>query len=250
MKTRLDDWIDPRHLSETAIAAAAARFAADPYQTIWFDNFLLEPRLEALRALYEGDGVFGPWFGLFDPTTEARLRFVDAEEFAAAPDERRFEQETVLTGAPPTRPLAHGYIVHQQFLSFCRKEPLRRFLERITGCDPISVHSFQSRITGPGHYVRPHNDSDSRRRLCLILYPGRAWSPNHGGLFQQFHPDGRTRRLEPQPNRLVVFRVSTDSLHEVEPVTAEAPPRWGYTVWMGEPTDGAAVRETPGQGQR
>jgi hypothetical protein len=239
MKARLEDWIDPRHLSETAIAAAAARFAADPYQTVWFDNFLLEPKLEGLRALYEGDGVFGSWYGLYDRTNSAGLRFVDAEEFEAASDEQRFEQETQLTGAPPDRPLALGYIIHRQFLDFCGKEPLRRFLERITGYAPVGVNSFQSRITGPGHYVRPHDDNGVGRRLCLVFYPGRVWEPAHEGWFRQFHPDGSTRRLEPQPNRLVVFRVSKNSLHEVEPVAAAAPPRWGYTVWMGEPGSGA-----------
>jgi hypothetical protein len=235
MRDRLEDWIDPRHLSEAAIAAAAARFAADPYQTVWFDDFLLEPRLEALRALYEGDGVFSPWYSLYDRTRNDGVRFVGAEEFTASSEEQKFEMETKLTGAPPDRPLAHGYIVHQQFLGFCGKEPLRRFLERITGCDPVGVDSFQSRITGPGHYVRVHNDDGVGRRLCLVFYPGRAWEPAHEGWFRQFHPDGSTRRLEPQPNRLVVFRVSEDSRHEVEPVAAAAPPRWGYTVWMGKP---------------
>lgn len=234
MKDRLEDWIDGRHLSEDAQAAAAGRFADDPYETVWFDDFLRPDRLEALRAIFERDGRFEPWLGLYGLEDRARLRFVDAAEFAAAPPSLRFEEETILVGPRPDRPLAPGWLLHAQFLQFCHRPPFVEFLRRVTGIDPVGVNSHQVRITHPGHYVGRHTDASGGRRMCLVLYCGREWDASDAGRFIQFHPDGRTRTLEPRPGRLVLFRTSRHSDHEVERVADGAHPRFAYTIWMGD----------------
>jgi len=227
----LADWINPEHLSEAAQAAAAGRFASDPYDCLWLDDFLLPGRLDSLRDLFRQDGLFLPWFGLYGASKDSPLTFVDKAAFAAAPPERKFEEETVMRGPRPGREMSRGYLTHLKFLHFLAQPAFLGFLERLTGINPGGVHSCQVRISEPGHYVGPHKDSGRGRELCMVLYPGERWHPRENGHLIQFHPDGRTRKLEPRPNRLMMFRVSDRSVHAVEPVTLA--PRWGYTVWMG-----------------
>jgi Rps23 Pro-64 3,4-dihydroxylase Tpa1-like proline 4-hydroxylase len=131
--------------------------------------------------------------------------------------------------------MAPGWLTHIKFLMFCRQAPFRGFIQRIIGVDPIGVNTNHTRITGPGQFVRKHTDAVPGRRMTMVLYPGREWRPSEGGLFRQYRRDGECRSLDPLPNRVVLFRVSPTIAHDVEPVSAGAPPRWGYTIWLGEP---------------
>src|SRR6185437_12274961 len=54
----LTGWIDPRHLTESAIAAMARRFAGDPHHAVIIDDFLAQPRIAALRRLFSTEGEF------------------------------------------------------------------------------------------------------------------------------------------------------------------------------------------------
>jgi len=133
-----------------------------------------------------------------------------------------------------------GYLSHLTFMYFCRQPCLREYLHQITGIDPVGINSYQVRITRAGDYVRPHTDyakprpdGTEERKMCLILYTGRHWQASDDGLFRQFNPDGTSRTMEPIPNRLVLFRTTPQSLHEVEKLSPTAGPRWAYTVWMG-----------------
>lgn len=234
MSERLEDWIDARHLTPAALDHAAARYAADPFETLWFDDFLRADRLDALRGLFETDGIFAPWFGVYDNTQRTNIRFVDAAEFNAASEEQRFERETTLTGPQPQRVMAPGWLTHVKFLYFCGQPPFRQFVQAVTGIDPLGVQSKQIRITGPGHYVRSHTDRLDGRRFCLVLYASRSWQPSDAGRFRQHRPDGNARTLDPLPNRALLFRTTKESFHQVELLSDTAAPRWGYSVWLGE----------------
>jgi hypothetical protein len=101
----LEDWINPRYLTESVFAAASSRYHRDPCASLWLDDFLRQPRLEALRGLFRRDRHFAPWFGLNGDAGSNNLVVVDRSADEAAPPERRFEQETVLVG-PKSRGLA------------------------------------------------------------------------------------------------------------------------------------------------
>jgi hypothetical protein len=227
----LEDWINPQHLTEPALAAAAAHYHRDPYESLWLDDFLRQPRLDALRGLFHRDGHFAPWFGLYRDASRNGLEFVDRITYEAAPPERRFEQETVLAGPKPGREMAPGFLTHVRLLHFLDQQPFLGFLARLTGIEIEGVVDSQIRISEPGHFVGRHRDNGFGRQLCLVFYPGESWQPSEGGHLVQYQPDGGSRQVEPRPNRLVLFGVSERSFHAVEPVRTV--PRWGYTVWMG-----------------
>lgn len=218
MSVSLGDWINPWHLGEEAVAAAAARFAGDAWQTVWFDDFLCPARLEDLRILYETDGDFHPWYYDFGSTSAAQT-----------PES---EQELVMRAAKPDRRMGIGYLTHLLLCTFVNSPPFLDHLGRITGIRPDGIQGFQVRISLPGRHVRPHTDNTAGRRLCMVFYPGRRWQPADGGRFQQLSGGRVMRELDPLPNRLVLFKVSDTSMHAVSPLAQDASPRWGFTIWM------------------
>lgn len=218
MTSNLHDWINPRHLDHAAMAAAATHFAEDPCSTVWFDDFLTPNRLEALRMIYESDGDFHPWYGDFGGISHSDTGW-----------------ELVLKSPKPGRHAGTGYLTYLLLCNVINSPAFAGYLARITGIRPDAIQGLQVRITPPGHRVKPHTDNIKNRRLCLVLYPGRHWQPGYGSRFLQMREGRVVRELEPLPNRLVIFKVSDQSLHAVEPLAETAPPRWGLTIWMSAP---------------
>lgn len=230
MAGALSDWINGSHLTEEALDAAARRYREDPYETVWLDDFLLPHRLDGLRELYRQDGDFAPSYGIYGEDGGARSA-VDEATYLATPAHRRFEKEYVLRGAKPGHEMGRGCLLHMMFLRFCAQPTFQAFLWRLTGVNPGGIHSHQVRIMAPGHHVGRHQDVAPGRQLTMVFYPGDSWTPDENGCLVQFRADGRSRRIEPHPNRVVLFRISAHSSHAVEPVVDTS--RWGYTVWMG-----------------
>lgn len=226
MSMPLEDWIDPRHLTEAAIADASHRFAADPHESMWFDDFLLDYRIADLRLLWDRDGEFVPWHGDYGADVPGHPGLADSEvELAFSAPRSGHEMRT-------------GYLTLLMFAHFLNGAAFRAYMERISGVALAALLGTQIRIAPPGHFVRPHTDHVGNRKLCLVLYPGPDWRPQDGGRLRQMRRGERERTLDPLPNRLVAFRVSERSLHAVDPVSPTATPRRGLTIWMGDPAEG------------
>jgi 2OG-Fe(II) oxygenase superfamily len=174
-------------------ALARAWRAAQPFRHLVCDDFVPAEALPALLAILEEepveryeDDIFAFEASAPEPSTEELRGLRDA--FAA-------------TLAPP--------------------------LSRITGRD---VHRADMRAYAyrAGHYLLPHTDHQAGLgRVLAFAYYLPSPEPPDGGELELFrcrraHGELVTtepaRQIEPRPNRLVVFEVGEDSLHQVREV--------------------------------
>jgi hypothetical protein len=172
---------------------ARAWRAAQPFPHLVFDDFAPEPALpELLAALeeepverYEGD-IF-----VFDASAPE----------PATPELRALRESFASTLAPP--------------LSRISGRRLRR----------ADMRAFAYRI---GHYLLPHSDhqEDLGRAIAYIYYLPTPDPPSGGELElfacrserDELVSTDSAKLIQPRPNRLVVFEVSTLSLHQVREV--------------------------------
>lgn len=239
-------WINSRHLSDEAINRYAAQFAADPHATLWLDDFLLSPKLSALRSLFVADGDFQPIYGLYGGKREARREGTQEEWEQAAP-EKRFDHELLYAGPRRGAEMGAGAVHHMIFRNMVGSSAFLALLRRIIGYDPGGAQGMQTRITCRGHVVGLHSDAAQGRRLCTVLYLSEGWRPEFGGRLRQYRPDQPSRSLEPLENRFVLFRPYPEAKHDVEPLTAAAAEwrRYAITTWHGEAdalSDGGAAQ--------
>jgi SM-20-related protein len=84
----------------------------------------------------------------------------------------------------------------------------------------------------PGAFYKKHLDrhqTNSARKLSLILYLNLDWEPSHGGELVMYDKSGiELQRIQPIGGRLVSF-LSEDFPHEVLPATRE---RRSLTGWF------------------
>ncbi|MCA9617750.1 MAG: 2OG-Fe(II) oxygenase [Myxococcales bacterium] len=90
----------------------------------------------------------------------------------------------------------------------------------------LSRVSLRGYAFGPGHYLLPHHDRDrDASRLVAFAYYLAVERPLSGGELELFACDPGSpetpsvRKIDPRPNRLVLFEVSDASLHQVREVT-------------------------------
>jgi Rps23 Pro-64 3,4-dihydroxylase Tpa1-like proline 4-hydroxylase len=101
---------------------------------------------------------------------------------------------------------------------------LRGQLEAWTGVAPLSprVDMFASRYEA-GAFLAPHADAVRGRRLAYVLYLSslRSGDGGHLNLLRGSRRDSTrvVKRLVPRFNHLVLFAVSTRSLHSVSRVS-------------------------------
>jgi hypothetical protein len=80
----------------------------------------------------------------------------------------------------------------------------------------------------PGDHMYPHLDNShnysrtKRRVAALIYYLSDTWSGDYGGDLELCHRDGRSRRVEPRSNRLLILEL-TDNWHGIRPVVGPKP---------------------------
>lgn len=206
----MENWIAPHHLTSTALEQHRRRFESDPNQSIVFDNLFIPERLDALRSLFREDGVFKP------------IR-------------TEYHQTEVLEKPQRADNLSLGWAAFLLFRAFFASPSMLQFLRGATGIDPVSLLNLQARIMTRANYIGPHNDGRPNRTLCGVVYVGENWRESDGGCFRFVNSDGSTRVIEPLPNRMLLFRVGRKSHHDVEPMSAVAPPRWTFSVWFGTP---------------
>lgn len=104
----------------------------------------------------------------------------------------------------------------------------RAWVEAVTGM-PVARADARAFAYLEGHYLLPHADDDDGHRRVAYAFYVQNLGPLEGGELELFActREGdvitETRaagRIEPRPNRWVLFEVSPRSLHQVREVTA------------------------------
>jgi hypothetical protein len=235
---RIEQWINQEHLEVERQAMYAATFTSLHYPSIVIDNFLRPEKLAALRHLFATEGRFEEKFYLGawvhgHPSEEA----VPAEVWRAAPEAHRASVECIYIGPQPDHRMGLGTIANMKFAELLRSPMFMNFLEAVTGIKCMTLTGFMTRILVGGQYITPHNDFAEDRDLCGVFYLSEDWRPNYGGCFRHRGAGSDIVKVEPLPNRLLLFQPRKDLQHDVEPIM-QAGANWrrcAYTLWFGIP---------------
>jgi hypothetical protein len=160
-----------------------------------------------------------------DPALEARL--------TAACDRAAFVSDHV--EGLGHRTIEQPALAGRMLTLLLHREPLFRWLERVTGCAPI--RAVEGRVVQthavPGDELAWHDDMNGphRRRLGVTL--ALTSPPYEGGLFElrRVGESALLRFIHDSPGTMLVFKISPALEHRVHPLTAGGPRRV-YTGWF------------------
>ncbi len=169
---------------------------ADPFPSIYFDNFFNEEFLNKVLDEFP------------DLKAKPDIKFNDLDQVKLASNgEGRFGEAT------------------RSFMHFLNSEPFLNFLSALTGIenlipDPHYVGGGHHQIL-PGGYLKlhadfnkhPHNKLD--RRLNVLIYLNKDWDESYGGHFQLWDKDMKECRSKILPlfNRMAMFSTTDFSYH-------------------------------------
>jgi len=117
------------------------------------------------------------------------------------------------------------------FVSLLNSAGFLYFVTEITGVrgllpDPYLTGAGYS-VMGEGGKFSVHADRNTdhysglERRVVMLVYLNKNWSPELGGQLELWSKDGKQREksIEPIFNRTVFFEIADDNFHAVRPVT-------------------------------
>ncbi|XP_059062378.1 prolyl 3-hydroxylase sudestada1 [Achroia grisella] len=144
------------------------------------------------------------------------------------------------------------------------KTEVMSWVSQVTGLE-LRCMSSSCSLYGPGDRLLVHDDLLADRRVAFVLYlapwrpphqplengsgehvheewsPGGGWRPQMGGALELLatdeagHPQRAARRVYPRNNMLALFRVGTDSFHQVSEVVSLELPRLTINGWFHGP---------------
>lgn len=170
---------------------------ADPFPSIYFDNFFNEEFLNEVLAEFP-DLSKG----------EARKYKSGHELKLAGKGERRFGPKTKL------------------FMHFLNSEPFLNFLQELTGIeevllsDPYYVGGGQHELK-PGGFLKIHADFNKHRptnldrRINVLVYLNKGWKDEYGGHFELWDKEMENcvTKILPAFNTMAIFSTTTFSYH-------------------------------------
>jgi hypothetical protein len=169
---------------------------ADPFPSIYFDNFFVPERLKEVLEEFP------------DLTKGADLKYKDANQVKlASKGEYRFGEKT------------------KQFMHYLNSQPFLEFLSTLTGIENLipdpyfeggGCHQIQ-----PGGMLKIHADFNKHptnkldRRLNVLVYLNENWEESYGGHFELWDREmkGCRTKILPLFNRMAMFSTTSTSYH-------------------------------------
>lgn len=230
----LSKWLQPQHLTDSAIEEFKSALAQTPEYGVCIENFIQEDILERIAIALEEEAEYEEFYKLYSE----RNRRVDKETFDQTPDEDKFLYRRSISGAKAEYRLSMNWMTYIKFCFFF-ETLFPRFLELISNysvkLSAQNTHSHQQK-----HFLRKHNDFDNgKRRVCSLLYLSPKWTPECGGaLVLQGNNDGKEKKIEAIFNRLALFYSEKEIEHFVEPhsTLAKNMCRIVHVAWFNDRT--------------
>lgn len=169
---------------------------ADPFPSIYFDNFFVPEKLKEVLAEFP------------DLTKNPDLKFNDPNQVKlASKGEYRFGAKTL------------------DFMHFLNSQPFLEFLSTLTGIENLIPDPF---FDGGGcHQIQPggmlkihadfnkHPNTRLDRRLNVLVYMNEDWHEEYGGHFELWDQEmkGCRKKILPLFNRMALFSTTSTSYH-------------------------------------
>jgi hypothetical protein len=226
-------WIQPQHLTESAVSDARDAMAAHPAKMVVLHDFLVEEAARRLAAFLADEATYTVEHGLY--TAEGS---VPAERWDTAPEDERFFRFGKLTGQRPEAMLSDNMLTYLRWRTFVAEPPFHDLFQDIAAMplgpsDDFGCHEFNV-----GDFLLAHDDANKNRRIAFVTYLTPGWRAEHGGALFMSAADGTTDVTQAEFNSIVIFDTLAGSSHRVgmiEPAAGEAARRT-FGGWFPNPS--------------
>jgi hypothetical protein len=226
MSLRLGNWLSDHCFDEELIAPIRTSFDQDGTVLTWVDDLL---RPEKLQGLLQAAQDHYEWRRVH------RLRGASSatsrEIYLATPLEDRIYEMELSDGLKPGHQMDPSVLLHILLQKLVGSDAWCDWLNRLTG-DTVRHTTRRWLMRNQwDSYGSAHSDQGDDRILCMVLFLGEAWRPDCGGHLRFLESTLGPVDIEPQANRLVLFRPTPQGQHYVMPVTDQNWVRYRYSWW-------------------
>ncbi|MCI5083810.1 MAG: 2OG-Fe(II) oxygenase [Saprospiraceae bacterium] len=186
-----------QNLQQVAADYKKAYALADPFPSIYFENFFNPDVLDAILEEFPDLSKKGDFN--FNTPNEIKL---------ASKGEARFGPKT------------------KEFVHFLNSEPFLQFLQELTGIEEQLLPDpyFEGgglHETKPGGFLKIHADFNKHyvnkldRRLNILVYLNKDWKDEYGGHFELWNKEMTqcVKKVAPNFNTLAMFSTTSTSYH-------------------------------------
>jgi len=108
----------------------------------------------------------------------------------------------------------------KEFHAFFGSKEFLEFISKITGINVSSI-DMSGFVYGDTDYLLPHDDRLEGRKIAYVVNLAKDFTEEDGGALQLFKGSNVVKSIVPTFNSLVLFEVSTKSLHQVQEVMSD-----------------------------
>jgi phosphatidylinositol glycan class S len=117
----------------------------------------------------------------------------------------------------------------KEFYKFFSSRGFIAFISQITGKNLKSI-DMSGFIYDDTDYLLPHDDRLSGRKIAYVIQLGDNFKEADGGALQFFKGKKIVKSVPPRFNTLIIFEVSSKSLHQVQEVVSKR--RISFAGWF------------------
>jgi hypothetical protein len=173
---------------------------------------------QRLSNFLRDEAEFRLEYGLFSTGDEA----ASEQAWLHAREEDRFFRFAKIVGAYPQFAMSPNMLTYLRFRRAFQTADFRNFFEQISGLCLAWSDDFGSHSMKRGDFLKSHSDDNRNRSLALVIYLSPNWGPHFGGALNVVDSQGRTVKIEPEYNSMVVFDVAAGTTHFVDLIRPEA----------------------------
>lgn len=221
------------------VAAATAAFAATGHVRLspFIDEASATALLVEARAREDWMQIVNSGNKVFELSREVRAAMAPAQTAALDAAVNRgardgFQHRYEALRLPDGNAGADVATGLSQWPRWLSGEPVRSFLQKVTGQPDIEFADGQATAYGPGDFLTGHDDSvaSKQRRAAYVFGLNPVWRIEWGGLLL-FHNGNSVRGVSPTWNSIDLFAVP--QMHSVSMVTAATLcRRYSITGWL------------------
>jgi hypothetical protein len=236
----LGEWIQPQHLTQTALDAYHEAFVSHPSRLLLLPNFLNSSVVESLSRFLLSEAKFENLFGLYSACGKNRFgtAVVTEEEWLSADEKDRFYLMQRFVGVQPDSKLSPNLLTFLRFRRAFNDLRFRQFFQKVSGLIfDLESSTFDAFRLSRENFLRKHSDTAGKYRLAFIFYVSPEWKPCFGGALHMIGRDGSETKIEAAHNGLVIFDVEAKTRHYVAAIApcAGETPRLSISGWLHKP---------------
>jgi hypothetical protein len=238
----LGPWVQPRHLQTKSVRAYAEKFSRHPCRLLLVEGFLHAGAADKLSRFLTCEATMRAAHGLYSAQRHSAdgTAATSRRAWLAASERDRFYRFSKLSGVPPEHRRGARARAARSFFDALGGPGFKRYCEAVSrlrlGAAELAAYAYRA-----GDFLRRHSDHFDGRRLAFVIYLSTDWERRFGGELRLWGDGGRSARILPAYNSLLLFDVTAGTQHSVGRISPAAGRRVRVSVsgWLYEPGPGA-----------